>query len=313
VVYIEGRRKTNNKRQINTVKTMTSNKKGQEMTDWGNIEIDYDASELAEQEGSRSSLPALQVTNYAPKTTEKVQFALSLDNAELLSEESRQLLQLEKINASFKSADVEMMAINADVRVVVLKQPKIYAVDKENNSLFFDSRTADYKRCITIAWVILGIMVDDTIITDVNGDPQAFTLKLTSNKTMLIYSGNKEVTTIANINQYLQKVVKNGAKKWLTHLVSFKLEPVPVRRVSKNDSKLSSVGVEYVINDRSTLHQVPDVDAMQEFMNSDIVSEVHDRLYSLLSAPSTITIPPVDVEVDNADDGNDDTYLDIAF
>ena len=196
--------------------------------------------------------PALQATNYQPRTlSEKIEFCLSETSFDLLVQEN-QLLETEIIECAYKREPVLMHKIVSPVRWVFLNLPSIFVYDKKSKEISYPQRGMKLAGTskVTIAKCFLACVCGDNLIIDIDGLPQIFSLKLTSNKTQLIgYLNNQsETKTILSLNTTLQKHFK--VRETLLHLVSVCLGIKPKEFVS-NHSGESSLGVLFEIEDEA--------------------------------------------------------------
>ncbi len=77
--------------------------------------------------------PALQATNYQPRTlSEKIEFCLSDTSYDLLDHDA-QLFETEVIECAYKREPVLMHKIVCPVRWVFLNLPSIFLYDKKTN------------------------------------------------------------------------------------------------------------------------------------------------------------------------------------
>ncbi len=194
--------------------------------------------------------PALQATNYQPRTlSEKIEFCLSDTSYDLLDHDA-QLFETEVIECAYKREPVLMHKIVSPVRWVFLNLPSIFLYDKKTKEISYPERGMKLAGTskVTIAKCFLACLCGDNLILDIDGLPQIFSLKLTSNKTQLIgYLNNQsETKTILSLNTALQKHFK--VKENLLHLVSVQLVIKPKEFVSSHSGD-SSLGVLFEIED----------------------------------------------------------------
>jgi hypothetical protein len=187
--------------------------------------------------------PALQVTNYEPKTLkEEINFCFSESSFELLNANGN-LFDTEVVKCVYRRELVLMHQIITPVRWIFLNIPPIFLQDKKNKEIFYPEKGVKLlgTNKVTVAKCFLACLSGDNLVLDTNGLPQIFTLKLTSSKTQLIGYQNKEETkTILALNRSLQQEFKT--RNNLVHLVSVELKSKPKEFIS-NHSGDSSLGV----------------------------------------------------------------------
>jgi hypothetical protein len=197
-----------------------------------------------------AKFPALQVNNYRPTANSKIDFVLSESSAELMSEDAILKLKLTPVVCQYDD-EMDMFAIASEVRWVILTMPRLFSMDKEDKKIYpiqQGDKLKDLNR-VTAARLFLAAIVGEDLILDNDGLPQIFTLKLTSTRTQLIQNNaDKTASTIATLNTSLQKHYK-ASRQWLTHLVSVGLVPFVDKKVSGEDSKKSSLAVDYKFAD----------------------------------------------------------------
>lgn len=208
---------------------------------------------------SEQKYPALQVTNYRPRTEdEQINFCFSETSHNLLFEENT-FFETEIVECIYGKDKVLMHQIKSSVRWIFLNIPRIFIQDKNTEEVSLPERGVKLFGTdkVTIAKCFLACLVGDELVLDINGLLQIFTLKLTSSKTQLIgYQDNTENQTILSLNSEIQKHFKT--KDNLVHLVSVNLEANVKQFVSTHSGKSSfGVNFELVGNARvlNSLHQ----------------------------------------------------------
>ena len=189
--------------------------------------------------------PAVQVNSYKPQTLdEQITFCLSETSFELLPDDHS--LQTEVIECIYGREKVLMHKITSDIRWTFLTIPRLFQQDKTTKEIYFLQKGVKLyeNNKVTIAKCFLACLVEKDLVLDLEGKPQIFTLKLTSNKTQLIGNLNQstEDKTIFSLNREIQKHFKT--KDNLVHLVSVNLIPKSKQFIS-NYTGDSSLGVNF--------------------------------------------------------------------
>jgi hypothetical protein len=126
----------------------------------------------------------------------------------------------------------------------------MYAMDKETKEVHPLQKGQKLKTLnrVTAARLLLAMVIGDEVVLDNDGNPQIFTLKLTSTKTSLIGGDRDAVgaSTIHSLNKSLAEYFK-VKRQWLTHLVSVNIKVSPQKFTSSENGK-SSVGVMFSLD-----------------------------------------------------------------
>lgn len=237
--------------------------------------------------------PWLQVTTYKPTSTStKVQIILSEESVEMLTDEAREILSPEIVLCDYGEGDVTMFTLPADIRWVVLSYPRMFGMDKktkEISPLVKGEKLSEVGK-VTASKLLLGAIVGDKLLTDTSGNPQIFTLKLTSSKTALIGNANdkdEERKTIFKMNSALQNAMKKKGA-WLTHLVSVEIKARSQKFTSRTTGE-SSFGVEFILDGSAKVLPVEAQKAIHRLITTEEFIEL---------ARNPFAAPQQDVPVD---------------
>ena len=233
------------------------------------------ASNVKEQ-----AYPALQVNNYKPRTKdEEISFCLSESSLDLINPNSN-LLETKITNCIYGREEVLMHEIVSDVRWVFLNIPRIFIQDKTTKEISFPQKGVKLfgTNKVTVAKCFLACLVGDELILDIEGEPQIFTLKLTSSKTQLIGYQNSSDKSILSLNREIQKHFKT--KDNLVHLVSVNLEAKPKEFVS-NHTGDSSLGVLYKLSGNAKVLNPQQQQQIFDLVNSEEIQSLFDDPFGL--------------------------------
>jgi len=199
-------------------------------------------------QGAGPRFPAIQASNYRPSLSESLSLVLTETFYDLLSEESRERLNAKTILCDYGGGDVLGFELPQHIRWVILNRPRLFAEHRETgviSQLVKGEKLAETGKR-TISKLFLAAVLDDDLLLDSDGNPQVFTLRLTSNKTNLLGGKNnsKEEKTIFNLNEALNQRLGRKAE-WLVPLVSVSLVAEP-RKFASSFGK-SSVGVMFAL------------------------------------------------------------------
>lgn len=215
------------------------------MSDFQGINASY----AVELEEGGVSYPAIQGTTYQPRTLkEAVQLCLSADSVDLLVDPA--CAGWEMVECNFGDEDVPMFVIPKECRFVILGIPKVFIYDKESGEYSHPQRgvrLAGTGKVTATRLPLAVIKPDGEFILDGEGQPQIFTLKLTSSKTALL-NGDKfdpEFKSIQGLNKALQAHFKKSRAS-LTHLVSVALGVAPKKFTSRQGDQ-SSIGIMFTL------------------------------------------------------------------
>ena len=205
------------------------------------------AISLVDQPGG-NGLPALQVTNYKPRTlNEVIQFCVSADSVELLPDQTFEALQLTKDFVNYGQDDVKIGIINAPVRWICLGQPRLFLLNKAEKTYAPLTRGSIPAGFVTATRLALVPYAGGNILLNNEGDPQIFTLKLTSNKTRIVAGSKGDRSgSIAGLNDALLKHYSQPRGLSLVHLCSIEVTVKPERFTSSRTGE-SSTGVMYAL------------------------------------------------------------------
>lgn len=225
---------------------------------------------------ARQSYPFIQATNYEPKLFTKKEvdkmepgsfvqiganyysapkIGMSPDSYDLLLPAESERLALQPDSFMFGSNESILFLVPDDVRFVILCQPKLFKLNKEDKKispLVKGDKLAGTKN-VTVSRLLLGMIKDDQLVLDGEGNPQIITLKLTSTKTSLLGRANEKTDqkTIYKLNQSVIEHYSAPKNSWTTHLVSVNIAAMPHVFVSASNE--SSVGVMFTIDNAKPL------------------------------------------------------------
>ena len=137
--------------------------------------------------------PAIQVTDYQPRSLEQqIDFCISEDSYQLI-ENCNPLFNSEITQCIYNRESVLMHKIITPVRWVFLNMPRLFIKDKDKNEISYLKKGDNLSATrITIARCFMLCVIDGKLVRNYDGEPQIFTLNLTSNKTKLISSQKQE-------------------------------------------------------------------------------------------------------------------------
>lgn len=204
------------------------------------------------QGGGGLGLPPLQVTNYRPANGQTVPLCFSAEAADLMSPDAFEFFQLIPETITYEGESVDMMVIAAPVRWVVLGQPRLMLLNKASKDITPLTRGKMPSGHVTATRLFLLAMVGDKLLMNTDGEPQIFTLKLTSNKTRIV-SGTKgdRSGSIAGLNDSLLKHYKL-TRRSLVHLCSLEITAAGQKFTSSSTGE-SSVGVMFSLSNAKAL------------------------------------------------------------
>lgn len=260
------------------------------MIDFSKIALNY----AVKSDRLGQKYPALQATSYLPQSlSEQLGLCLSDTSFELLSPEAQSWLQTEVKECRYRRDSVLMYQLVSPVRWVFLTLPKIFIFDKKTKQVSYPERGVKLAgtQKVTICQCFLACLIEDNLVLDLDGLPQIFTLKLTSNKTQLIgYLNDKEsTTTLVSLNQDLQKHFKSQNN--FIHLLSLKLAPKPKEFVSSYSGE-SSFGITFEIDDEPQALSPSQQQQIFDLINLEAIQTLFDDPFGLkkhqVSPPQSI-------------------------
>ena len=240
---------------------------------------------------SEQKYPALQVTNYKPRTEEdEINFCLSESSLNLLFTEGN-LFETEVVECIYGRDRVLMHQITSKVRWVFLNIPRIFLQDKTTKEISLPQKGVKLfgTNKVTVAKCFLACLVEDKLLLDIEGLPQIFTLKLTSSKTQLIgYQDQSKNKSILALNKEIQKHFKTRDN--LVHLVSIDLK-VRAKEFISNYSGDSSLGVDFqLVGNAKVLKQEHQQQVFNLVTNEEIQSLFDDPFNLKLNEGDALTL-----------------------
>jgi len=188
------------------------------------------------QSGQR--YPAIQASSYEPKANEDIVLILSEGSVEAMNPDYAAKVVSDSISVDY--CDRLMFTINPLARFVVLAMPRMFSMDKATKEIFPLAKGQKLKPLnrVTAARLLLAMIIGDELVVDTDGNPQIFTLKLTSTKTNLIGGDRDAVgaSTIHSLNKSLGEHFK-AKSQWLTHLVSINIKAIPDKFINLETGK----------------------------------------------------------------------------
>jgi hypothetical protein len=211
------------------------------------IRADYGIS----MDESGPKLPAIQATTYQPRTMgEKVALCLSEESFDMLDPESGLAQTCTTEVCNFGGDDVTMWKLPEGCRFIVLGVPRMCILDKDTGLYSFPVRgdkLAGTNRVTATRLTLAMLKPDGEMLLGLDGRPQLFTLKLTSNKTALV-TGDKfdpEFKSLQSMNKALQAHFKKRGVS-LTHLVGVGLAVTPKKFTSRASGE-TSIGILFTL------------------------------------------------------------------
>lgn len=193
--------------------------------------------------------PALQADNYQPKLKDKVSICLSEDSFLLLSEDTKNLLEFELLEAEFKGQPTDVFKPK-EIRLIPLAMPLSFCFHKESQRYRIIAAGVGFKGngLVSASKIHFCAVSDKSLLLDDDGQPQIFTLNLKSSKTQLIKPMKpvKGDGSLFSWNEQMKSEYK--AKGWLLHLFGFKLSAKPQTFTSASSGE-SSVGIIFELTD----------------------------------------------------------------
>ena len=196
-------------------------------------------------EAGTQSYPAIQATEYKPRSvSETVRLCLSQESLEMLGDNAGLFAQ-EPVTCHYGEQELTMFLLPEGTRFVALGLPRIYILDKETGKISVPEpgeKLAGTKR-VTATRVPMAMQMPDGSLVVEDDQPQIFTLKLTSSKTVLVNGDtyDQNYWSLRHLKEALgkQHKVRNAS---LLHLVSVGIVAQP-RKFSSRGNGDSSIGV----------------------------------------------------------------------
>lgn len=203
-----------------------------------------------------TSYPAIQATNYRPLSLkDKIQLCIAESSYEKMDDEALTSLSEhgEMGVAVFdrEGTETSIIKLGDGIRFVALGIPSIFLLDKEENKILPRDKKVTLGKGSGVVTVtrlpLLVVLPDGNLLLNGNGEPQIFTLKLKSSKTMLV-TGNrkdKEFKCLKDVQKGLQKHYRLSSRQGCLHLASLSIVAKPSMF---SDGKDSSLGVLFALN-----------------------------------------------------------------
>lgn len=245
-------------------------------------------------DNSKQRYPALQVDEYNPRNLQsKINFCLSEESAEILTDRALELLNLQPIEASFKSGNVNLFIIN-NLQAIVLDVSRIYIYNKGTERYESNSGQELGGDLVSCRKVFLALMVGEELVTGDDGKAQVFTLNLKSYATDLIGSPKTSKPGDGSIYSLNTALVKHyQIKGKLTHLVRVPLLVAPTTRTSKL-KKESSFAPKYSLGDKATPLTEELQKAMFELLQDPQLRSDIDNPYRIDDGAMSVEAAPPD-------------------
>lgn len=190
-----------------------------------------------------ASYPALQAMDYRPtRVNQEVPMCLSEDSFGMLDETYVATLGSDPDLAYYGEDEVSIFKLPAGVRFTLLGIPGLFVYDKADGSYWRLTRGLKLKGTSKVTATrlpLLMLLPNGSFVLRADGNPQVFTLKLTSTKTKLLQGDKKdaEFKSIYGLNDKLK--AHYGVKgQSLTHLVSVSIKAMSRKFSNGNDSSL---------------------------------------------------------------------------
>lgn len=235
--------------------------------------------------------PAIQASDYQPRGKDvPVNLVLSPASFDLLSDSAQALLPaVNTIPCYYGDETQDMIVIPDAVRWVPLGKPKLFKQDKSTGDVNELRRGDKFKGTnwrtatrLSLAAVIgHDSKTTGQVLLDGDGNPQIFTLKLTSSKTKLLSSRDAEDSTLDSLNQAILKH-KKLSRMSLLHLVSVGLKAVPTKFEGEKDS---SWGVMFQFDGGARELPEPIQSQMFTFVQSEAVKELLQNPFGIGAQP----------------------------
>ncbi len=244
-------------------------------------------------EQQAQQFPAIQVTDYQPRSLEQpILFCISEDSYSLI-ENCSPLFNSEIIKCIYNRESILMHKIITPVRWVFLNMPPLFGKDKDTGEYSYLRKGEKLKETnrVTAAKCFLACLVDGELIKTSDGEPQIFTLNLTSNKTQLISSPKHEAEakTLFDLNAGLQKRYK--VKGHLLHLASVELIAKPKEFHSATQNS-SSLGVMYYLGNAKALTEEQQQEVF-ELISDEEIKELFNDPFALKQSETAAEVNEV--------------------
>lgn len=259
------------------------------------INLDYSQPDVQAQ-----LYPAFQADNYQPKLKDKINICLNEESFLILSERTKELLDISLLEAEFKSGVTNVFQINADVRVMPLAMPNNFCFNKEASRYQAIAAGVKFKEngLVSASRIHFCAIVGDELLLAEDGNPQIFTLNLKSSKTQLCKPQKpaKGDGSLFSWNEEMKSQYKG--RGWLLHMFGFKLGAKP-QQFTSSISGDSSVGIIFELNAPAPIapaHQKLVFDCLQD----EVLKESIKNPYKLGAAASVVEEIRHESEVDPA-------------
>lgn len=245
-------------------------------------------------DNSSQRYPALQLDEYSPKNLQsRINFCLSEESTELLSDEALRLLNPQPVEVGFKNGNANVFILN-NLFAIVLDVSKVYIYDKNIERYLPQSKDQELGNGkVTARKVFLALAVGDKLAMTDDGTPQVFTLNLKSFATDLIKSSKPEAGdgSIYSLNVALCKYYKIKGK--LTHLVRVPLMVAPATRTSRSNGEFS-YAPKYSLGDKAVPLSQELQKAMFDLLQDSQLRSAIDNPYRLDEPGTTSEAAPPD-------------------
>jgi hypothetical protein len=256
-----------------------------------------------------ASYPAIQATNYRPLSLkDKIQLCIAessyekMDDAALTSLSEHGEMGVAVFDR--EGTETSRIKLGAGIRFVALGIPSIFFLNKEENTILPRDTKVTLGKGSGIVTVtrlpLLVVLPDGNLLLNIDGEPQIFTLKLKSSKTMLV-TGNrkdKEFKCLRDVQKGLQKHYRLSSRQGCLHLASLSIVAKPSMF---SDGKDSSLGVLFALSggakelDREKV--LPIVQLMQQPETMQLLKDP----FGLDSAPIAESSPEEEYSPDTFD------------
>ncbi len=195
---------------------------GQVNADYSHVREDFQQSGV--------SFPNIMAFDYEPKPDQQIPLVLIKKNWEEMSDVVKAQLDLTEGITRFNKNSTEVMKGIEKCRFVVLTYPKVYGMsridDREVISPLQQNENFSQSGRKSVARVFLALITpDNELVIDESGDPQIFTLKLTSTKVSLFLyqTKDKSAKTLNDLCDALAEAYNKESNEFLAHLVSVRI------------------------------------------------------------------------------------------
>jgi hypothetical protein len=223
----------------------------------------------------RTGYPALQASKYRNLSEEStVRLGLSSSAADLLGADALDKLQPEIISVKYDQDEEAFFVPAPSIRWIPLAFPKKYIEDSSGEKRVYRQLGGEWNdKCKTICRLFLAAVDGDKLITN-DSDVSIFSLTLRGMRTQRI-TGKEG--SLLSLNSALCKHYGVNVPAYMGHLASIDISCQVKEFTSASDSKLASMGVDFVFSNAKLLP--PDLQSITAAMvkeNPHLMSAIAD-------------------------------------